>query len=122
MIQPGTNLKVADNTGAKIVRCIRILKGSKHRYARIGDIIVGSVKEAEPRRTVKKKEVVRAVIIRQKKPYRLPNGFYLRFDDNAVVIISNDGMPKGTRVFGPIARELRGRGYQKIISQAPEVL
>ncbi len=123
MIQSGTNLKVADNTGAKIVRCIRILKGSKHRYGRIGDIIVGSVKEAEPKRAVKKKDVVRAVIIRQKKPYRLSNGFYLRFDENAVVILEGKTKnPKGNRIIGPVPRILKQKGFEKIVSLAKELV
>ena len=121
MIQFGTNLKVADNTGAKAIRVIMVLGGTRRRYARIGDIIVASVKKAEPRKIIKKKEVVRAVIIRQKKPYRRPDGSYIRFDDNAAVIL--DGLePKGNRIFGPVPRELKDRGFTKIISLAPEVL
>ena len=122
MIQTQTILKVADNTGAKKVMCIKVLGGSKRRYARIGDIIVVAVKEAAPRGLVKKKSVERAVVVRQKKETRRKDGSYIRFDENAVVIISKDLQPKGTRVFGPIARELRVKGFQKIISQAPEVL
>jgi large subunit ribosomal protein L14 len=121
MIQLGTNLKVADNTGAKAIRVIRVLGGSKRRYARLGDIIVASVKEAEPRKVVKKKEIVRAVIIRQKKSYRRKDGSYIRFDDNAAVIL--EGLvPKGNRIFGPVPRELKERGFDKLISLAPEVL
>lgn len=121
MIQVGTNLKVADNTGAKLVRAFRILRGTKHRYAQIGDIVIASVKVAEPRKAVKKKDIVRAVIVRQRRPFRRKDGSYIRFDDNAVVIV--DGLePKGNRIFGPIARELKDRGFVKIISLAPEVL
>jgi len=121
MIQNGTNLKVADNTGAKLVRVIKVLGGSKRRYAGIGDIVTASVKVAEPRKLVKKKDVVKVVIVRQKKPYRRADGSYISFDDNAVVIL--DGMePKGGRIFGPVPRELRNRGFTKIVSLAPEVL
>lgn len=122
MIQTQTILKVADNTGAKKVMCIKVLGGSKRRYARIGDVIVIAVKEATPKGVVKKKSVERAVVVRQAKEIRRQDGSYIRFDENAVVIINKDLQPKGTRVFGPIARELRARGFQKIISQAPEVL
>lgn len=122
MIQPETQLKVADNTGAKMVECIKVLGGSKRRYARIGDIIVVAVKDANPRGIVKKKAVERAVIVRQVKEFFRKDGSVIRFDDNAVVIVDKDMQPKGTRVFGPVARELRERGFQKIISQAPEVL
>jgi large subunit ribosomal protein L14 len=113
-------LKVADNTGAKIVQCFRVLGGTRRRYAQLGDIIVGSVKEAEPRKAVKKGEVVRAVVVRQKKSYRRQDGTYIRFDENAVVIL--DGKePKGGRIFGPVAKELKERGFDKIVSMAPEV-
>ncbi|MFH1533442.1 MAG: 50S ribosomal protein L14 [Nitrospirota bacterium] len=122
MIQPESKLKVADNTGAKSVKCIKVLGGSKRRYARIGDIIVVSVKEASPKGVVKKKAVERAVIVRQIKEYKRKDGSAIRFDENAVVIIDADKQPKGTRVFGPVARELREKGFQKIISLAPEVL
>jgi len=127
MIQAQSRLKVADNTGAKEVMCIKVLGGSKRRYAEVGDIIVVSVKEAAPRGVVKKKAVERAVIVRQKKAIGRKDGSYIRFDENAVVIINKDGQPKGTRVFGPVARELRIKGgekgkYQKIISLAPDVL
>jgi large subunit ribosomal protein L14 len=122
MIQPQTILDVADNTGAKKVMCIRVLGGTRRRYAGIGDIIIVAVKEASPRGTVKKKTVERAVIVRTRTVTRRKDGSAIRFDDNACVIIQKDGLPKGTRVFGPVARELRGRGYQKIISQAPDVL
>lgn len=122
MIQPETVLKVADNTGAKVVKCIKVLGGSKRRYAGIGDVVVVAVKEASPKGVVKKKAVERAVIVRQVKEFERADGISVRFDENAVVIIDKDKQPKGTRVFGPIARELREKGYQKIISQAPEVL
>ncbi len=121
MIQGGTNLKIADNTGAKLVRVIKVLGGSKRRYARIGDIVTASVKVAEPRKLVKKKDVVKVVVVRQKQPYRRADGSYIRFDENAAVIL--DGMePKGGRIFGPVPRELKDRGFTKIISLAPEVL
>jgi large subunit ribosomal protein L14 len=122
MIQPETKLKVADNTGAKMVKCIKVLGGSKRRYARLGDVVVVAVKEAAPRGIVKKKAVERAVVVRQVKETSRKDGSYIKFDENAVVIIDKDKQPKGTRVFGPVARELREKGYQKIISQAPEVL
>jgi len=121
MIQPETKLKVADNTGAKIIECFKVLGGSKRRYARIGDLIVASVKSADPRGSVKKKDVVKAVVVRQKFPYRRKDGSYIRFSDNAAVILDGAN-PKGSRIFGPIPRELRERGYQKIISLAQEVL
>jgi len=119
MIQCGTNLKVIDNTGAKTVRCFRILKGTRHRYARIGDIIVASVKDAEPRREVKKKDIVRAVIVRQRKSFRLSSGISLKFDDNAVVIL--DGKTKnlkGKRISGPVPRVLKEKGFENIIGAA----
>lgn len=120
MIQPRTILKVADNTGAKIVQCFKVLGGTRRRYAQLGDIIVASVKESEPRKAVKKGEVVRAVIVRQKRALRRQDGSYIRFDDNAVVIL--DGKePKGGRIFGPVARELKEKGFDKIVSMAPEV-
>ncbi len=122
MIQTETLLKVADNTGAKTVKCIKVLGGSKRRYARLGDIVVVAVKEASPKGIVKKKAVERAVVVRQVKEFGRKDGSSIRFDENAVVIINADKQPKGTRVFGPVARELRDRGYQKIISLAPEVL
>ena len=121
MIQFGSNLKVADNTGAKAIRVIKVLGGTRRRYARIGDIVTASVKVAEPRKMVKKKEIVKAVIIRQKKAYRREDGSYIRFDDNAAVILT--GLePRGNRIFGPVPRELKDRGFTKIISLAPEVL
>ena len=114
-------LNVADNSGAKILQVFRILGGTKHRYAKIGDIIVAAVKSAEPRRAVKKGEVVKAVIVREKKAFRRSDGTYIRFDDNAAVVI--DGLePKGTRIFGPIAREIKEKGFDKIASLAVEVL
>ena len=122
MIQPESKLKVADNTGAKMVKCIKVLGGSKRRYARIGDVVVVAVKEASPKGVVKKKAVERAVVVRQVKEFNRKDGSSIRFDENAVVIIDKEKQPKGTRVFGPVARELRERGYQKIISLAPEVL
>jgi large subunit ribosomal protein L14 len=122
MIQTQTRLKVADNTGAKEVMCIKVLGGSKRRYARIGDLIVCTVKEASPNGIVKKKSVERAVVVRQRKETGRKDGSYVRFDDNAVVIINKDNLPKGTRVFGPVARELRAKGFQKIISLAPDVV
>ena len=122
MVQQQTVLKVADNTGAKEIMCIRCLGGSYRKYARVGDIIVASVKTATPGVVVKKGEVVKAVVVRTKKPIRRADGSYLRFDENAAVIIRDDGTPKGTRIFGPVARELRDGEYMKILSLAPEVL
>lgn len=123
MIQEGTKLKVADNTGAKLVECIKVLGGSKRRYAQIGDIIVVSVKEAEPRKQVKKKNVLRAVVVRQKKPFRLKTGFYLRFDENAVVILDGKTKsPKGNRILGPIPRVLRKKGFKKITELAKDLV
>ena len=121
MIQPQTLLHVADNTGAKIIRVFKVLGGSKRRYARIGDLVVASVQVAEPRKQVKKKDVVRAVIVRQRSPLKRHDGSAIRFDDNAAVIVEK-GEPRGNRIFGPIARELRDQGYTKIISLADEVL
>ncbi len=122
MIMPQTRLKVADNTGAKVLMCIRVLGGSFRKSGNIGDIIVGTVKTAIPGGSVKKGDVVKAVIVRTNRGVRRPDGSSIKFDDNAVVIIDKDKQPKGTRVFGPIARELRDRGYMKIISLANEVL
>ena len=122
MIQMQTRMKVADNTGAKELMCIRVLGGSKRRYANIGDVVVCSVKKATPGGVVKKGDVVKAVVVRTKKPIRRADGSYLRFDENAAVIIKEDGTPKGTRIFGPVARELREKDYLKILSLAPEVL
>lgn len=122
MIQVQTRLAIADNSGAKEVMCIKVLGGSKRRYARVGDVIVVSVKDASPKGVVKKKSIQRAVVVRTSKEIRRKDGSYLRFDDNAAVIIGGDLMPKGTRIFGPVPRELRAKGFQKIISLAPEVL
>ncbi|MDR1298962.1 MAG: 50S ribosomal protein L14 [Oscillospiraceae bacterium] len=122
MIQQETYLKVADNTGAKEIKCIRVLGGSKRKYGNIGDVIVASVRKAAPGGTVKKGEVVRAVIVRSAKGVRRADGTYVRFDENAAVLIREDKNPRGTRIFGPVARELRDRDYMKILSLAPEVL
>ncbi len=122
MIQNETNLVVADNSGAKKVRVIHVLGGTRRRYARIGDVVVVSVKSAIPGGIVKKKEISRAVVVRTKKEYRRKDGTYIRFDENAVVLINAQGEPRGTRIFGPIARELRDKQYTKIISLAPEVV
>ena len=122
MVQQQTILKVADNTGAKEIMCIRCLGGSYRKYAGIGDIIVASVKTATPGGVVKKGDVVKAVVVRTKKPTRRADGSYVRFDENAAVIIRDDGTPRGTRIFGPVARELREKDYMKILSLAPEVL
>ncbi|MET0799817.1 MAG: 50S ribosomal protein L14 [Actinomycetota bacterium] len=122
MIQSETRCKVADNTGAKEVLCIRVLGGSGRRYAGVGDLIVGTVKDALPGGGVKKGEVVRAVVVRTAKERRRPDGSYIRFDDNAVVILNEQKNPRGTRIFGPVARELREKRFMKIISLAPEVV
>lgn len=122
MIQHRTMLKVADNSGAKLVQCIKVLGGTRRRYAQLGDIIVITVKSAEPRKAVKKKDIVKAVIARQRNPYRRKDGSYVRFDDNAVIIIDDKKEPKGGRIFGPVPRELQERGYAKIISLASKVV
>ena len=122
MIQEESYLKVADNTGAKEIKCIRVLGGSRRRSGNIGDVIVASVRKAAPNGTVKKGEVVKAVIVRSSKGVRRADGSYVRFDDNAAVIIKEDKNPRGTRIFGPVARELRDKDYMKILSLAPEVL
>jgi large subunit ribosomal protein L14 len=122
MIQAETRLKVADNSGARQVLCIKVLGGSKRRYARVGDVIVVTVKEAIPNGAVKKGDVVKAVVVRCKKEVRRSDGSYIKFDDNAAVIIDAAGNPRGTRIFGPVARELRDKRYMKIVSLAPEVL
>jgi len=122
MIQPYTRLKAADNTGARQLMCINVLGGTRKKYARVGDIIVASVKRAIPGAAVKKGDVVRAVIVRCAQPYRRPDGSYIRFDENAAVILTDKNNPKGTRIFGPVARELREKNFTKIISLAPEVL
>ena len=123
MIQPQSMLKVADNSGAKLIQCIRVLGGYRKRYARLGDVITITVKSAQPHSQVKKGQVLHAVIVRQRKGTRRPNGVYIRFDENAAVIIDKKTKePKATRIFGPVARELRAKGYNKIVSLAPEVL
>ena len=122
MIQTETRLRVADNTGAKEILCIRVLGGSARKYAGVGDIIIGTVKQAQPGGAVKKGEIVRAVIVRTAKEYGRPDGSHIRFDDNAVVLINPQNNPRGMRIFGPVARELREKGFMKIVSQAPEVL
>ena len=122
MIQQESYLKVADNTGAKEIHCIRVLGGSKRKFGNIGDVIVASVRKANPGGTVKKGEVVKAVIVRTKRGIRREDGTYVRFDENAAVIIKEDRNPRGTRIFGPVARELRDRDYMKILSLAPEVI
>lgn len=122
MVQPQTRLKVADNTGAKTIMCIRVLGGSLRKFGSVGDVIVASVKTANPNGIVKKGEVVKAVIVRTKKTINRKDGSHIRFDDNAAVIIDKDKLPKGSRIFGPVARELRERDYMKIVSLAPEVL
>ena len=122
MIQQESYLKVADNTGAKEIKCIRVLGGSKRKFGNIGDVIVASVRKATPGGTVKKGEVVRAVIVRTRKGVRRADGTYVRFDENAAVLIKDDKNPRGTRIFGPVARELRDKEYMKILSLAPEVI
>jgi large subunit ribosomal protein L14 len=123
MIQQESRLRIADNTGAKTILCIRVMGGSKRRYARVGDTIVAAVKQASPGGSVKKGDVVRAVVVRTAKEYGRPDGSYIRFDDNAAVILDGETQnPKGTRIFGPVARELRDKGFMKIVSLAPEVL
>ena len=123
MIQPRTMLKVADNTGAKLLQCFHVLGGSKRRYAQLGDVIVGTIKEAEPRRVVKKHDVVRALIIRQRKNFRRPDGTYIRFDDNACVILEGKTKdPKGGRILGPVAREIKEKGFDKVVALAEELV
>lgn len=122
MIQQESRLKVADNTGAKELLCIRVLGGTGRRYANIGDVIIATIKEATPGGVVKKGEIVKAVVVRTVKGARRKDGSYIRFDENAAVIIKDDGNPRGTRIFGPVARELREKQYMKIVSLAPEVL
>ena len=122
MIQQQSYMKVADNTGAKELMCIRVLGGTGRRYAEIGDVVVCSVKKASPGGVVKKGEVVKAVVVRTVKGHRRPDGSYIRFDDNAAVLIKDDKNPRGTRIFGPVARELREKDYMKILSLAPEVV
>jgi large subunit ribosomal protein L14 len=122
MIQPFTKLTVADNTGAREIMCIKVLGGTRRRYAGVGDIIIASVKEATPGSSVKKKEVVRAVVVRTAKEYGRADGSYVRFDDNAAVILDAEKNPRGTRIFGPVGRELRDAGFMRIVSLSPEVL
>lgn len=122
MIQVQSRMKIADNTGAKEVMCIKVLGGSMRRYANIGDVVVASVKNATPGGVVKKGEVVKCVIVRSRKGVRRPDGSYIKFDENAAVIIKDDKTPRGTRIFGPVARELRDKEFMKIVSLAPEVL
>ncbi len=122
MIQKFTRLRVADNSGARQIMCISVLGGTRRRYARVGDVIVASVKLASPGGAVKKGEVIKAVIVRQVQPYRRPDGSYIRFDENAAVILTDRNAPRGTRIFGPVARELRDRQFMRILSLAPEVL
>lgn len=123
MIQPRTMLKVADNTGAKIVQCFRVLGGTRRRYAQLGDVIVGTVKIAEPRKQVKKHDIVRGVVIRQRKTFRRPDGSYVRFDDNAIVILEGKTKdPKGGRIFGPVAREVKEKGFEKVAALAEELI
>ncbi len=122
MIQQECRLKVADNTGAKEILCIRVVGGTGRRYAAVGDLIIASVKQAAPTGSVKKGDVVRAVVVRTKKEFGRPDGSYIRFDENAAVIVDDNRSPRGTRIFGPVARELRDRGFMRIVSLAPEVL
>ncbi len=122
MIQQESRLKVADNTGAREILCIRVLGGSGRRYARVGDVIIASVKHATPGGVVKKGEIVKAVVVRTKKQYGRKDGSYIRFDENAAVILNDQNNPRGTRIFGPVARELREKDFMKIVSLAPEVL
>ncbi|MBM3188698.1 MAG: 50S ribosomal protein L14 [Chloroflexi bacterium] len=122
MIQATTRLRVADNTGAREIMCIRVLGGSGRKYAGVGDVIIASVKEASPGGAVKKKDIVRAVVVRTTKEYGRPDGSFIRFDDNAAVILDAEANPRGTRIFGPVGRELRERGFMRIVSLSPEVL
>ena len=122
MIQTFSRLTVADNSGARVIMCINVLGGTRRRYARVGDVIVATVKEAIPASPVKKGTVVRAVIVRTAQPYRRSDGSYIRFDDNAAVLLTDQLVPRGTRIFGPVARELREKNYMRIVSLAPEVL
>lgn len=122
MIQTQTKLNVADNSGARIIQCFKVLGATRRRYAQLGDVIVASVKEADPRRPVKKHQVVKAVVVRQKRPFRRKNGSYISFDENAAVILGNDKDPRGGRIFGPVARELRDKGFEKIINLAKDIV
>lgn len=122
MIQPRSMLKVADNSGAQIIQCVNVPGGTRKRYAQLGEVIVGAVKKAEPRKLVKKHEVVKAVIVRQRKEFKRKDGSYIRFDDNAVVVLGDGKLPKGGRVFGPVAREVKDKGFDKIAMMAAELL
>ena len=122
MIQERSILKVADNSGARVVRCFRVLGGTRRRYAQVGDIVVASVQSAEPRKNVKKKDIVKVVVVRQRNPLRRKDGSYVRFDENAVVVLDNKKEPVGTRVFGPMPRELKTRGYEKLMTMAEEIV
>lgn len=122
MIQERSILKVADNSGAKIIRCFRVLGGSRKRYAEVGEVIVASVQVAEPRKPIKKKDIVRAVIVRQRKPLRRPDGSYVRFDENAAVLINEKKEPRGTRLFGPLPREVKEKGFEAVASLAEELI
>jgi large subunit ribosomal protein L14 len=122
MIQERSILRVADNSGAKVVRCFRILGGTRRRYAQVGDIIVASVRVAEPRKTIKKKDVIKVLVVRQRNPIRRSDGSYLRFDENAVVVVDAKKEPVGTRIFGPLPRELKARGYEKLMTMAEEIV
>jgi len=122
MIQERSMLTVADNSGAKIIQCFRVLGATRRRYARIGDVIVASVKKAEPRKAIKKKDIVRAVIIRQKQPLRRADGSYIRFDENAAILIDAKQEPKATRIFGPVLREIKEKGFEKILTMAKEIV
>ena len=122
MIQTYTRLRVADNSGAKVIRLINIPGSSKRKYAHVGDVVVCNVREAAPNSPVRKEEIVRAVVIRQAQAHRRPDGTYIKFDDNAAVLIAENQLPRGTRIFGPVARELRDRGFMRIVSLAPEVV
>ena len=122
MLQERSVIKVADNSGARVVRCFRVLGGSRKRYAEVGDILIASVQVAEPRKAINKKDIVKAVVVRQRKPIRRPDGSYVRFDENAVVLIDEKKAPRGTRIFGPIPRELKEKGYDEIASLAEETV
>ncbi len=122
MIQERSMLNVADNSGAKLIQCFRVLGATRRRYARIGDVVVASVKKAEPRKAVKKKDIVRAVIVRQKQPLRRTDGSYVRFDENAAVLVDAKKEPKATRIFGPIPREIKEKGFEKIMTMAQEIV
>lgn len=122
MIQERTIIKVADNSGAKTIRCFRVLTGTRHRYAKIGDLVVASVREAEPRKAIKKKDIVRAVIVRTKKALRRRDGSYIRFDENAAVLVGAKKEPRATRIFGPLPRELKEKGYEKIVVMAQDIV